>query len=114
MNRRTRKKLRRMIREEINRHLTTEEYDPMNVPATMVGDRMGNILLTFEYNGEPVEAYLQNSQNIEPLLRDAQPDEPGIRDMEDAIDQARSGYSVDIKLYDERARVYAQSMEMYR
>jgi len=102
-----------LIREEIRHQLNEASFDPY-VPATIVSDRMGNILLTFEYGNEPVEVYLQRSQEIETLKRDSQPDEPGIVDMDEAIDTARSGYSVDIKVHDSRAHAYWRSQDVYR
>lgn len=102
--------IRSIIREEIMK--LDEAHSPYNIPATITSDRMGNIIVEFEYDGEMVDDYLQRSQEIKAFMGYFVPDERGVDSVDQALEEAQNGYEVDVLLYDEYAhQVYMNYME---
>ena len=107
-------RLRRSRRSQ-NRRSIREAYDSFNVPATIEGDQMGNVIINFEYDGSKVDHYVKGQSEIETLIDNLKPDEPGIRDAKEAVYEVLNGYlMVDVLLNDEYAFTLDQDMDLYR
>lgn len=89
--------------------MDNEPYDPINVEATLGHDGI-NLILNFEYDGEQHDRLMQFGPDHEVLLNDAAPDEEGVSSMEEAMEEARKGYDVDILIHQARAHAWSKAV----
>lgn len=85
---------------------TEDNYSPYRVEGRLEKAATG-VKVHFEQDGEKCTNLVQFSTDEEALKGDAIPDENGIEDMEEAIREAEKGWSVDILIHEERARLWA-------
>lgn len=83
-----------------------DHYEPHRIEAELEKAKTG-VLVRFQYDGEECTRLAQFTHEQETLKQDAIPDEEGISDMEEAIDEAERGWTVSVRLHEERARLWS-------